>query len=46
MDLSFFLILDSFLLILGTIILSYFFFKDIFKEIKEKKKVIEKYQKR
>ena len=36
MDLTFFLILDAVALIVATIVLTYFFFKDVFKEKKKK----------
>jgi len=37
MDLAIFLILDAIVLIIATLVLSYFFFKDIFAEWKERK---------
>ena len=37
MDLAIFLILDATALIIATIVLSYFFFKDLFIEWKERK---------
>ena len=37
MDLAIFLILDATVLIIATVVLSYFFFKDIFTEWKKRK---------